>query len=308
MTRSLLVIACCVACATAALLSNTAADAVAPPVVVPVEDRLRALAVTDDDFARRVLYTWTTPDSIAELRATHRLLVATASSGAFVSPFNSALAWQAGFATGEQREIAGLLVTRPELVRRRYAWPAPFATVLGLGAHGYGTALIRIELRRDAWIGRFEPQAREPFSFVDTRGRSISNALVLAHPERIAAIFHVRPGARVESRFREYVVCNEAMVASWSVATPEIRVELDAELALLEDLRPPVSALEPGEVSGPAAPAWAHAPASTVARWRAALAFDNDHYRPTAPHLDAIAAALRAYDASGPALVVTSKP
>ena len=303
--RFLLVLACSVACVTAPLvmLSNRSGE----PVVHagrPVEDRLRQLAVSDDDFYRRVLYTWTTPDSIAALRTTHQLLVATAGSGAFVSPFNRALALMAAFGTGTAKAIARLLVTEPELVHRRYAWPAAFATVLGLGPRGYGNALIRIELRPDAWIGRLDPTAREPFAFVDAAGRSIDDATVLAHPERIAAIFHVR------STFREYVVCNPAMVASWSVATPEIRRELDDERALLDDLRPSLASLERGEVEAPAAPAWVHVPATptTLELWRTALAFDNAKYRPTAPHLDAIGAALRAYDAAGAALVVTPKP
>ena len=81
----------------------------------------------------------------------------------------------------------------------------------------YGNALIRIELRPQAWIA----------------------TTVLAEPERIAAIFHVRTEAAQGVRFREreYVVCSTAMVSSWSVATPAIRAELDAEVAMLRVLR-----------------------------------------------------------------------
>jgi hypothetical protein len=247
------------------------------PAVVDGARRLAALAVTDDDFYRPVLYTWTTADSIAKLRGSHQLLVATIASGGFVSPYLRALI-AVSRRGGAGHDVAQLLLTNAQLSRRRYAWPAPFATVLGLGPRTYGNALIRIELAHDAWIGRFEPSAAEPFRFVDAANVDVPIADVLAHPERIGAVFHVQPHAAVP--FREFVICNPAMVASWQVATPAVRDELDAERAMIELL-----AREPA--------------ASWIRPWRAALAFDNGRYRPTPDTLAALAKTLAAYAPTG---------
>lgn len=240
---------------------------------------LAGYAVTDTDFVRRVLYTWTSPGQIAALRGSHVLLTATSAAGGFVSPFLRELAVVAtGASSG--RDIARLLLTNPTLARRRYAWPAPFATVLGLGARSYGTSLIRIELRAEAWTGRFEPTAADPLRFVDAAGAAVATADVLAHPDRIGTIFHVRTerGAQI----REYVVCNEAMIAGWAIATPEIRAEVDRELAMLASLA------HAGELSP-----------ALLAAWRTTLAFDTPRYQPTPRALSIIAEALAAYDPAG---------
>jgi hypothetical protein len=265
------------------------AACVHPPPTL--EARLGALAVTDDDYARPVLYTWTTPASIRDLRASHVLLVATARSGGFTSPFNRALRRTAA-RKGKGRAIAILLATHPALIHRRYAWPSPFATVLGVGRRTYGNALIRIELRPEAWIGRYEPSSPDPFAFVDARGRPVATDDVLAAPERIGAIFHVRLERGIPVPFREYIVCNAGMVASWSIATPAIRAELDAEIALLTEL-------------GTVVAAWSRAQRD---RWDRAVAFYNERYRPEPARLDAIVAALRAYDPAGAPLTVTPTP
>jgi hypothetical protein len=287
------------------------ATVVTPPAPAPPtpEERLRALAVSDDDFFRGVLYTWTTPASIAALRVSGQLLVATAKSGGFTSPFNRALRRTAARA-GKGRAIARLLTTSPALVHRRYAWPAPYATVLGVGPRTYANALIRIELHPDAWIGRYEPSSPDPFTFVDARGAPVAAADVIAAPERIAAIFHVRTEPGIPVRFREYVIVNAGMVASWSVATPAIRAELDAEISLLEALRDRFATLPRAEVTAPAAPAWSAPPATLdpLLLWHAALAFDNPRYRPTAAQIDAILAALRAYDPTGEPLTIPATP
>ena len=100
--------------------------------------------------------------------------------------------------------------------------------MLGLGPRSYGTALVRIELAPEAWIGRFDPTAREPFAFVDAGGQPVAMATVLAQPARLGAIFHVRTDPWQGVAFREYVVVSPAMVAAWSIATPAIRAELAA--------------------------------------------------------------------------------
>jgi hypothetical protein len=267
---------------------------------------LRGLAVSDADFYRPVLYTWTPASSIAPLRTSRELLTATATTGTFVSPFNRALA-QIAASPGSGQAIARLLTTDPRLMRRRYAWPAPFATVMGLGNRTYGTSLVRIELSPQAWIARFDPAAREPFTVIDAAGAAVATAEVLAAPERLGAIFHVRTDAWQGHRFREYVVCSPAMVASWSIATADIAAELAAERAMVAALVAEFARLPRRDRDARPTETWARGPRTdhAIEHWRAALAFDNDRYRADPERLRSIITALDAYDPAGESLSVT---
>jgi hypothetical protein len=246
--------------------------------------RLATLAVTDGNYYRSVLYTWTSPAQVAALRQSRVLLTATTATGGFVSPFLRELAVTATH-DGPGKDLARLLLTDPALSRRRYAWPAPYATVLGVGARSYGTSLIQVDLRDDAWIGRYEATAANPFEFVDSTNAVVSTSEVLAHPERIGAIFHVRieDGAAI----REYVICNAAMLAGWSVATQDIQDELDRDIAMLGAI---------ARVRG-SQPTW-------LADWHASLAFDLERYQPTPAALATLATGLGAYDPAGEPLEV----
>jgi hypothetical protein len=285
---------------TSGALAACGLPAVRPPAPPTLADRLRGLAVRDDDFYRPVLYSWTSVDAITKLRASKKLLVAMATDGGFTSAFLQRLAAIVR-ARDEGRELADLLLTHPSLIRRRYAWTAPFATVMGMGKRTYGTSLIQIDLRPEAWMGRFDPEAAQPLTFVDAAGREVGRDDVLARPERIGAIFHLHP----DPAFREYVVCSEAMVATWSIATPAIRAKLATEVALLRDLRDH-GAFAPGTTERPASTSWRQEPANDLTGlWHATLAFDNDRYHARRGQLDAILDALAAYDPAGEPLVVS---
>ncbi len=281
---------------TAAALAGCALPRRGPPDH-SLSARLRRLVVASNDFYRGDLYTWTTVKGIEQLRATRKLLTATATTGGFVSPFISALARHrrsriAGAA------LADTLLTHPALLRRRYAWPSPFATVMGIGDRTYGNSLVRIELRPEAWLARFEPT--EPFELVDAGGAMIPIESALREPERIGAVYHVRFDAPVP--FREYVVVSEAMVAAWSIATPQIRDKLAAEIALLRDVHD--AAFPPSATERAASENWARTPTEPARLWQATLAFDNDRYRARPAQLDKIIETLGHYDPAGPPLVV----
>lgn len=281
------------ACAAPRVAPTTSGSAPTPRP--PLVARLAALAVADDDFDRRDLYSWTTLEGIANLRARKRLLVATATTGGFLSPFLQLLTATATRPTPQGR-IAKLLLTHPALIRRRYAWTAPFATVMGMGKRTYGTSLIRIQLRPDAWIGRFA--IGDEMRFLDARGAAVRHADVVRTPDRIGAVFHV---FAEQPAFREYVVISEAMVERWSIATPEIRAVVDDELELLREVREAGFTAAGAERSATAS--WRRTPTGLEALWHASLAFDNDRYRARPAQLDAIRAALAAYDPAGPPLV-----
>lgn len=269
-----------------------------------LEARLDVHAVTTESWVRRDLYTWTTPEQIEALRAGGPLLVATAATAGRATPFNRLLDEMV-----EQgrpgHELAAVLRDTPSLERRRYAWTSPFATVLGKGPRRYGEALIRVELEPHAVIARLRPDAEPPWSFRDGEGHEVPEAEILARPERIGAVYHLRVGAEQSIPFREYVLCNEAMVAHWSVGTPAIRERVREERRLVLDLAAsPVAQASPQVLGWRAWPEWiATGPAPTPwSRWHRALAFDNERYRPGVEQLEAIAAALSDYDPTGPAI------
>jgi hypothetical protein len=297
-----------------AALSDPPAPA-AVPVARPdpstsLEARIDRHAVGADDFVRLDLYTWTTPVQIEALRAGGPLLVADALAGGRPTPYRLLLAAMAR----ERRPghaLAALLQSTPALGRCRYAWPSPFATVLGLGSQRYGAALVRIRLRREAVIARLDPAADPPWTLRDGEGHAVEEDEVLAQPTRIGAVYHLRVDDEVGIEFREYVLCNAAMVEAWEVGTPAIAERVAAERHLVLDLsQGPFAALPRAHTRWRAWPQWLDAgePRAWPSRWHRALAFDNVRYRPTPENLDALAQALLDYDPTPPALVWPPPP
>lgn len=270
-----------------------------PPAPPTASARLAARAVHHDDYARTVLYTWTTPRQIAALRESRQLLVAEARAGWGPSLYVRGLLK----AAERGQALARVLLDDPALRRRRYAWTSPFATTMGLGPVRYGDALVRVDLAPTAVIVRFRPADAEPFAAVDVRGEPV--ALAGLEASRIAAVYHVRDGADDAVAFREYVLVNDSQISAWSVATPEIRAQVDEDIAIVEALAEELAWLPAPAVDAPARPAWSHARegAAPLDRWHASLAFDNQRYRPGRSNLRAIAAALRNYDPAGEPLV-----
>lgn len=263
---------------------------------------LQALAVYDDDFARDHFYTWTSAEQVAGLRGGSDFLSADATTGGRATPFNLALV-ELAKGKGPASEIARLLVDEPGLRRRRYAWVSAFATVLGLGPRRYGDELIEVELAAESWVGKFDPGSSQPFEFVTLAGESVPLAQVLEKPKRIAAIYHLR--SREAPAYREYVLCNPAMIRRWSLRTPELAARLQRERRLLTDLAEDAFVRLPDEaIMEPAAPYWrgTEGAASTLELWRASLAFDTPRYRPSTANLGRMDAALAEARVGGSAL------
>lgn len=283
--------------------SATAASATQPEPT-SLEDALERHAVPPDDFVRLELYTWTTPWQIEALRAGGPLLVADAQTGGYATPYRRLL----GAMERERRPghaLASVLQGTPSLSRCRYAWPSPFATVLGLGPTRYGEALVRVQLRPDAVIARLDPTTDPPWTLRDGVGRPVAEAELIADPTRLGAVYHLRVDDEPSTRFREYVLCNPAMVQSWEVGTPTIAERVAAERRLVLALREgPFAALPEAHTRWRAWPQWLEpdAPTAWPSRWHRALAFDNARYRPTPADLEALADALADYDPTPPAI------
>lgn len=285
----------------------------AEPGMVPVEPRapdpaheaqaaalvdwLAGCAVTDRDFARRKVYTWTRTDQIEALRARPTLLTRERSSGGQPSLFDMEIA-------RDDHPLARHLV-RPGRRTRRFAWVTPWATRMGWEGSDYGDRLIQLTLREDAWVARFDPDAEgeERWTVVDEAGAEVPRDRVARNLGRIAAVHHLGRGDRV---FREVVVVNEDQIARWSVATDAIRERLahDAErlraLAAYWEATPPEGPADPdawfrGAGATPRAQSTRAEPsAALLEAYRACLALGSDHYTPSAEHALAIAEALEA--------------
>lgn len=267
---------------------------------------LERRGVTDENFfARATLYTWTTTAQVEDLRAHGVLLTADASTGGKASPYHVALE-RLVERGAPGHEVARLLVEHGGLRKRRYAWPNPLATAVPRGGRSYGTALIQIDLKPDAVIGRFEPgDVEAPWRFVGLGGEVVPMSEVLKNPARLAAVYHMAKGEGVAEPFREYIVCNESMVARWSVGTPEIGALVASEIALLEGLLGGAMAkalVGRGKADG----VWVGGVGEGggwVERWWAVIAFDISGYQPGPVALREVIRALRLYDATPPALV-----
>jgi len=274
----------------------------------PWAAELRSYAVYHDDYARDRFYSWTTAEQVEALRGGGPLLVATATSGGRPTPYTRALEELAeGGSSGA--ELARALREDPALSRHRYAWVSGFATVMGLGPRGYGDELIAIDLDPQAWIVKLEPAKDEPLSVIDLAGRPVELARAVAEPARIGAVYHVRDHEPIP--YREYVICNPAMVTGWSLRTPALAAELARERRLVEELADdPFAWLPELALREPSTPVWASRPVGVdlVGLWRASLAFDNERYRPSVINLRELGDALAGAAVGGAPLVSSPGP
>lgn len=288
-----------------------------------------AAAIRGDAPVRKVLFTWTTREQIEALLADSALLTREATAAGERSRFDVAL-------DGEAGPVAALL-REPGRRARRFAWPLPWATVMGFEGSGYGDQLVRVELRPEAIVGSFSPGA--PWRFFDMEGREVAEADVVAAPRRLAAVYHVAPATAERPGYREYVLVGEAMIASWAIGTAEVRAAIDEDARLLAAAADRIDALRAvagarceaeGAAGCPAAELpegtaeiaawsgrliagpWAGAPAERDALlaelYAACLALPGPAYAPSEARLRAIAERLRALPVEPPSLVVTPDP
>jgi len=281
-------------------------------LAVPVEAQeraelvaaLAARSLTDDEFVRTSLFTWTSDAQATRLATERRLLTTGAAGGVSRSPYQRALdaLIASGTAHPADAALARLLTQSPLPGAPRYAWTTPYGPVLPRRVRSYGPALVRIELGSDAWHARFAPDERPAFRVVDARGATVSAADVLAAPGRLASVLHVR-ARDPHGAYREIIV--HGGVRCWSLGTIEVRdrieedrrllVALDRALALAGARRRPPPMLEAwrarlGSQGDPSsAGAWL---TELRARWAATMPFDTPRHALTRSSLAALAEAL----------------
>ncbi len=260
---------------------------------------LGASSVLSSQPARRVLYTWTSEEQAQKLRADRVLLVKGSNDGGDMSQFATSL-WDS-YATDPWARV----LMNPPFHRMRYAWPSPWATRLSPDAHPYGDVLVRVELKPEAIVASYTPALplASRWAFHGLDGRVIPSREALAAAGRIGAIYHVHE--REDLGMREYVICNESMVASWSLATDEIKATIESDLRTI-DLLTRFTRRRFGWDDGPS-PAqfslwlrettsvWSATtrPASVESAYAASLAFASHQYQPAEGSLIVLAIEMR---------------
>ncbi|HEY0463055.1 MAG TPA: hypothetical protein VGC79_02550 [Polyangiaceae bacterium] len=266
---------------------------------------------------RLVLYSWTTDEQVAELRAGGPLFSRSESPGKGRGLAMTQLVEFAAEGTEPAHRLAASLAGTV-FAKLRFSWPNPWATLMGWPGETYGNQLLQVTLRPEAWIANFIPS--RGLSVVDSSNQPIDIATAAANPERIGAIYfqsesvdgQVSCGTFSHSyvAFREYVLGNLPMVQSWSLATPEIRAQLEADIATLEAFSKELSCYQ----LPPAQARWYEDAMCAVnlpydlggsqLRYDLALGMPSELYWPSPENLAALVAALRVSLPTGEPLVV----
>jgi hypothetical protein len=251
--------------------------------------------------AARVLYSWTPPEQVEELRRDRVLLTRTETEGlgrgyAFTSMDELAAR---GDAPANQllARLSGEIFTKV-----RYAWPNAWATRMGWPGEDYGDQLLRIVLKPEAWI--VVVSDRVGIAVIDMNNQVVPVEQALAESHRIGAVYFYRvdvEGQETFSRcaggYREFIVGNEAMIEEWSLATDQIKDQLEADAELIEGLLQNVRANPP-----PIAPAsfntdvvcqWDQQPSTEIDAYVRCLSLPSENYAPLPAQLAALAEALR---------------
>jgi hypothetical protein len=281
------------------------------PAKLPFADQ-----VVTEIGEQRVFYSWTTDEQVAELRAGTELFSRSERPGEGRGLLFTSLAAFAEVGGSPEATLAGTLVNET-FAKARFAWPNPWATVLGFPGEAYGNQLLKIELSSEAWIAYFEGGA---LSVVDVNNEVVPIETALATPERIGAIFHLSEAEAGKAYcgsfsvggvgFREFALGNIAMVARWSLATEEIGGRLEDDIAELDAFHDKLACL--GDTSGwysDVTCLWrqrsSFGGSSFATAYDLSLALPSELYRPSSTNIEALIATLEASLPTGEPLVVT---
>ncbi len=267
-------------------------------------------AVSNVTPARRELFSWTTAEQAAEIRAGGVLMTRTEREG--LGP-GYAMEVLAKVAVGTppadpvlaaQWELATLL-SGPRFEKARYAWSEPWATRVGWPGEDYGDQLLRIVLREDAWLAVYISGS---LSVVDMNNLDVPVADAVAHPERLAGVFFINGGGDGGPNcggtfrsggdgYREFIIGNESMIEEWSLGTSELRARIEADAALVktffERVRPCPPGRDPHLWNLDVCCRWSRTPyEGELGAYEAALAMPSPNYLPQAAPLAALLQAL----------------
>jgi hypothetical protein len=264
---------------------------------------LSADMVQAGTIARNVLYSWTTVQQVAELRADSPLYTRSESSAGLHTNLSTTLS-----ALAQSGDPLAQLLSNTRFQKGRYAWSNAWATLRGWPDESYGNELVRIALKPEAWIVTL---IGGQFGVIDLNNQPVDVATAIATPERIAATYFVNPAGGAGAcgsfttdcatgAYREYFLNNEAMVLEWSLRTPEILSELQRSLMLVQSLRDQIAATPLANAEAcdfsrtafcnwTAGQNWSGGPRGYVQ----ALALSSAYYLPTVANMDSLHSALQ---------------
>jgi hypothetical protein len=263
---------------------------------------------------QRVLYSWTTDEQVAELRAGGELFSRSEKPGMGRGLLFDTLTTLTSSTDPVEAQLAEVLGTEI-FAKVRFAWPNPWATLLGLSEEDYGTQLLRVELKPEAWIAFL---GEGGLSVIDEDEQPVALSTALVTPERIGAIYFVSTGdnnlrcdtfSQSGVSFREFALGNIAMVARWSLATSEIKERLQSDIDRLGELEKELDCLryDPGDWPVALQCGWTRLNpiVSSLDSYYFSLGLPNDLYMPSRENLEALIAALETTMPTGEPLIVT---
>src|SRR5882724_4618306 len=266
---------------------------------------------------QRTFYSWTTDEQVAELRAGGELFSRSERPGLGRGLLFSDLATYAEPASTPAQMLAGVLGSMT-FAKQRFAWTNPWATLLGFPGENYGSQLLEIELKPEAWIARLDQRGLSVF---DAQNQPVPIETALASPERIGAIYyqskadagstHCGTFSQGAVGFREFALGNIEMVQTWSLATTDIAQRLQDDIDKLKAFEAQIAcfslvdhagwadnvACEWGERGGLASDA--------LVSYDFALGLPSELYFPSSSNLSLLIAALEVSIPTGEPLVVT---
>jgi hypothetical protein len=278
-------------------------------------DILFADQVVDQVGTRRVFYSWTTDEQVTELRAGTELFSRSERPGMGRGLLFTELVEYAQAGTMPANALADVLANQT-FAKARFAWPNPWSTLMGFPGETYGNQLLRIELKADAWIARFD---RGVLSVLGADNQLVPIETALASPERIGAIFYQSRATGVSCvagtfshgggvGFREFALGNIDMVERWSLATPEIAERLATDIAELKAFEAQVACLSVSSSwSSDVACEWEHHNFAdhVLSNYEFALGLPSELYLPNPENIAALLAALEMSKPTGEPLDVT---
>lgn len=302
------------------------------PNAAPDLDALAAAAraalapyvVADGDPPPSTVYTWTTLAQVQELAGRRTLLTREVSVVHGAAYYDQFLRLRTG-----SDPVAAVLATKA-FAKARFAWTAPWATLLGWPGESYGDQLVSVTLKPEAWVVILTTSGG-PMRGVDLQGRGVPNTDLLAHPERVGAVYFVHDdagaggrgttaGALARAGYREIVLCNESMIARYGVGTTAELGAVAASVKAVQATLAYVEALPPAIWDTDSVDAWNRRAAR---EWRtprpevnadpldvydAALAMPNESYAPEPKRLRALLERLNQLPRPERALAFTHEP
>lgn len=217
---------------------------------------IRSHGIYDDDFIRNTFYTWTTTEQINDLRTNKKLLTKSRSETKGYSLYDMTL---------RDSVLKGLpviqLLKQEQFAKKRFAWTSCWPTALGMEYEKYGDQLVKIVLKDNSIIGKFDIlNLADPIQFFNLKGDTLNANYAIENQDRIAVIYHInsikvkRTQAQMKRRgtfyqyvgrykkedwdieYREFVVMNEHMI-TWSYGTEDIKNEISSEINYLKQLQ-----------------------------------------------------------------------